>query len=58
MVRRVVRWSVQVWCGEWNGWMAEAEGHWERILKFKYEEKVVLTRILEGGGEERPGRPL
>ena len=54
----MVRWSVQVWCGEWNGWMAEAEGHWERILKFKYEEKVVLTRILEGGGEERPGRPL
>lgn len=38
--------------------MAEAEGHWERILRFKYEEKVVLARIVEGGREERSGRPL
>lgn len=58
MVRSVVRWSVQVWCGEWNGWMAEAEGQWEGALRFKYEEKVVSTSIVEGDGEERFGRPL
>lgn len=38
--------------------MAEAEGQWEGALRFKYEEKVVSTSIVEGDGEERFGRPL